>query len=92
MNSRDVSCWHNQLGRQRCSVASLQPETQVPCLILARFGNFDASCSKNAVFEHHRARLEDGHWSPPNGYQSSTSTDDALDEESSLEGAVWDKF
>ena len=29
---------------------------------------------KEASFENHMEHLEDGHWSPPDGYQSSTST------------------
>ena len=49
--------------------------------------------------EDRMAHLEDGHWSPPEGYQSSISTQragdaalDAQDDDISLEGEDWDKF
>ena len=49
--------------------------------------------------EERMSHLEDGHWSPREGCQSSTSTQraddarlDALDQETSLEDADWEKF
>ena len=76
-----------------------QPPVPKPRLPVSSLPGLTPLTPVQETEEERVAHLEDGHWSPPDGHQSSTSTQgagdaalDALEDDASLEGADWDKF
>ena len=74
MSSSDASCWHNQLGKQKCSATSLQSRNP---------GSLSHHCQEC------RRSPPDGYQSSPFTQRAGDAALDALDEQASLEGADW---
>ena len=88
--------WKTEMQRNHASVQP--PPSQATLQLLPKTSTLTSPAmpTLTTVEEDDRmAHLQDGHWSPPNGYQSSTSTQragdaawDAQDDGISLEGEV----
>ena len=76
-----------------------QPSASQPRLPVSSIPGDTPLATLHETEKERMVHLEDGHWSPPRGYHSSTSTQhsddarlDALDDDTSLETADWKKW